>query len=87
MSDALEFEAARGEQYDRAWKSMVEPFFESKSRELYDAFINHPTTDSNGLTILKLQVNALQSLKDEFESKIMSGKLARQQLGEENATD
>lgn len=87
MSEALEFEAAKGEEYERAWESMVKPFFESKSAELYDVFINHPTTDRDGLTILKLQVNALHSLKDEFQSKIMSGKLARQQLGEENATN
>lgn len=87
MSDALEFEAAKGEEYQRAWESMVEPFFVQKSKELYEAFCEHPTTDRDGLTILKLQVNALHSLKDEFQSQINSGMLARKQLGEENAND
>jgi len=82
-----ETEQAIGEQHQRAWEFSVEPFIIRKQAELYQVFLDHPTTDTDGLVLIKLQINALQSLSDEFQSQINTGNLARKQLeGEENVT-
>lgn len=79
-NDALEVEQAKGEMYQRAFDSTVQPFISAKETELFDAFLNHPTSDTDGLVLIKLQLNVLTSMRDEFQSKINSGKLARQQI-------
>ena len=79
-NDTLEIEQAKGEMYQRAYDSTVQPFISAKEAELFDAFLNHPTSDTDGLVLIKLQLNVLTSMRDEFQSKINSGKLARQQI-------
>jgi hypothetical protein len=76
----LETERAIGEMHQRAWEHSVQPFVEKKKAELFEAFVDHPSTDKDGLMLIKLQLNALASMGDEFESFINTGKLARQQL-------
>ena len=78
----FESEQAIGEMHQRAWESSVQPFVKAKQEELFNAFINHQTTDKDGLMLIKLQLNALASMADEFQSLINTGKLARQQLKE-----
>tara|TARA_R110000744_G_C19370310_1_gene562417 strand:+ start:4601 stop:4873 length:273 start_codon:yes stop_codon:yes gene_type:complete len=80
----LESEQSIGEMHGRAWEHSVKPFVEAKQAELYAAFVNHPSTDKDGLMLIKLQVNALTSMGDEFQTYINTGKLARQQLEENN---
>lgn len=80
----LESEREIGEMHQRAWKHSVEPFVKAKKAELYEAFINHPSTDKDGLMLIKLQINALISMGDEFQTFINTGKLARQQIEENN---
>ena len=80
----LESEQSIGEMHQRAWIHSVEPFIKAKQAELYAAFTAHPTTDKDGLMLIKLQVNALMSMGDDFQSYINTGKLARQQLEENN---
>lgn len=80
----LELEQAQGEMHQRAWEHSVKPFVEAKQAELYDAFKEHNTTDTDGLMLIKMQTNALSSMADEFQSFINTGKLARQQLEEKN---
>lgn len=81
--ELLETEAAIGDNYQRAWDGIVKPFFDLKTEELYGHFVNCPTTDERQLMLIKMQVNALNSLKDEFTSYINTGKLAKKQLEEE----
>lgn len=87
MNEVLEIEAARGEKYGRAWEELVEPFFEAKQLQLYEAFKELPTSNNEGLVILKMQSNALESLKDEFQHHINTGKLAKQTLEEEESNE
>lgn len=83
MSDLdhkLEIEQAIGEQYGRAYDSMVRPFIEQKQAELFEAFKELPTTQADGLLTIKLQSNALQALDDEFRHYITTGHLAHKSL-------
>lgn len=84
---ALEVEASKGEQYQRAYDQLVTPFFEAKQAELFEAFQDAPTTETDILVTLKLQSNALKSLDEEFKHYINTGKLARQQLETEADTE
>lgn len=87
MDDGLENkllqDSAKGERYQRAWDDLIEPFFLEKDHELYQAFKELPTTESDSLVLLKLQVNALEALRDEFKHYINTGRLAQKQLIEE----
>lgn len=76
----LQREQAKGEMYQRAYDSTVQPFITAKQEELFSAFLTHPSTDTDGLVLIKLQLNTLQSMADEFQSYISTGKLAEQQL-------
>jgi hypothetical protein len=81
----MEVDQAKGESYQRAWEFIIEPFFDAKQLELYEAFFNMPTSNKEALVDIKLQVNSLMSLKDEIEHYINTGKLAKTALeGESN---
>lgn len=80
----LQVEQAIGEQYGRAYESMVKPFIDRKKAELFEAFQILPTTEADGLLTIKLQCNALESLDDEFKHYIATGQLAKQSLDKEN---
>lgn len=81
----LEVEQAVGEQHQHAWNELVLPFFEAKQAELYEAFMELPTSNTDGLTLIKLQMNSLLMMKNHFEEYINTGKIAKTQLlGEEN---
>jgi hypothetical protein len=79
----LEVEASKGEQAQRVWEYHVKPFFDAKNVELYEFFIESNTSSEKDLLLIKLQVNALQSLKDHFYSYITTGQMASKQLEEE----
>jgi len=82
LREKLEVEQAIGEQYQRAYESMVRPFIDMKKAELFEVFQELPTTDAEKLLAIKTQCNALQSLDDEFRHYITTGQLARSQLTE-----
>lgn len=83
LKEKLEVEQAIGHEYGRAYESLVKPFIIKKREELFEVFTQIPTTDTEGLTTIKLQSNALQSLDEEFKHYIQTGKLARQSLSED----
>jgi len=80
LKEKLEIEAAQGEHYQRTWDGMIAPFFDQKSKELYDAFCQTPTDNKELMFDIKLQHNALNSLRRHFEEYIETGKLASKQL-------
>ena len=82
----LEVERAIGDQHQRAWENTIQPFFDNKMKELFDAFLTCDSGNKSMLFDLKLQLNALQSLEVHFKSFIETGKMASQTLneGEEN---
>ena len=76
----LEVEAAECEAAGRAWKQYVEPIFIEKEIELFEAFKDANTTQKDDILLIKMQANVLSIVKDHFESKINTGRLARTQL-------
>ena len=80
----LEVEAQKGEDWQRVWETYLSPFFRDKQQDLFLAFQELSTTDSENLLAIKMQSNALKSLADEFITIIDTGKMARQTLNEEN---
>ena len=84
LETKLEMERARGELHQRAWEQTVKPFFESKESELFDMFIDCPTSEKEMLLDIKLQLNVLKALRINFESYIETGHMAATQLGERN---
>jgi len=82
---ALEVEVQKGRAYQGAWDQLVEPFFEAKKAELYEAFIKLPTSNGEELLNIKMQVNVLDSMKDHFQHYINTGKMPQTTLeGESN---
>ena len=81
---ALQSEADRCEAAGRAWHQHVEPFFIAKEAELFQAFKDISTTEQNDILLIKMQANVLAMLKDHFESKINTGKMARTQIEQMN---
>lgn len=79
----LEVEKSKGEHYSRVWEGIVRPFFESKEEALIEAFRNASSEDTNVLLRLRMQFNAIESLKLEFMHYIETGRMAQQQLFEE----
>ena len=87
LRQQLEIEDAKGSQYSSAWESMVEPFFKAKTEELYGRFLDVSVLEPDHLMVIKMQQNALASLKDEFEHYINTGTLARAALKEEDSNE
>ena len=86
---ALEVEKATGEKYKRIYENYILPFVEAKEKEMFEAFKQTSAADKDKLLLIRLQVNALESLKDEFQHYISTGLMANQILKEmenENAT-
>lgn len=80
----LAIEVSVGEQHQASWDAFVEPYFEHMTSELFEAFKTAPSDDPNVLTMIRLQVNALEGLRNHFMSYINSGKLASQALTAES---
>jgi hypothetical protein len=83
----LEVERAVGDEYARAYESLVKPFIDRKRAELFEVFTEIPSSDIDGLIAIKLQSNALQSLNDEFRHYIQTGQMARQSLTEKEESN
>lgn len=84
----LEIEAATGEQYQRIMDDIMGDFFTKKQLELFGIFLNMSSKEPDALMLLKMQANAVESLKQEFEHFINTGKMARHTLDEfEENTD
>jgi hypothetical protein len=86
---ALEVEKARGEEYGRIYKTYIEPFVQQKEEQLFGAFKEVSAADQDKLLLIRLQVNALESLKDEFQHYVRTGDLASvglKEMEKENAT-
>lgn len=80
-----EMDRAKGESYKRAWENIIEPFFNKKQAELYQAFVDAGTSNTDGLLTIKMQSNALLMLHDEVQHYINTGTLAQKALEEEES--
>jgi hypothetical protein len=83
----LEQEKAKGEAHQRAYDNYVKPFFEAKEAELFEAFKYTPSTDTDALVMIRLQLNALEGLKTHFEHYIQTGRMAEATLTEMEKED
>ena len=79
-----ENDAAVGQRYKSMWNDLLEPFFTAKQYELFEMFQNVSSTDTDMLVAVRMQSNALTSLRDEISSFIETGKMAQQQLLDED---
>lgn len=82
LIEKLETERSIGADYERSWNGLVKPFFDKKQEELFEVFKELPTTNSEGLMLVKTSLNALQMLEDEFRHYINTGKMASQTLND-----
>lgn len=73
-------EISLGEAHQVTWDNFVKPFFDRKSEELFEAFKSCDTRDKEGLQLLKMQLNALESLQVHFMHFIETGVMASQTL-------
>lgn len=80
----LEMDQAKGESYQRAWDYIIEPFFDNKQKELFEAFVQIGSTDVDSLVTIKMQSNVMTMMQDEMNHYINTGKLARKTLEEES---
>jgi len=80
----LEVEVAQGDNHKRAWEQIVEPFFEAKKAELFEAFVNTGSSETDALVSIKMHMNVLESMKDHFWHYINTGKMAQKTLEEMN---
>ena len=85
----LEGERSIGNRAKAANSEFFEPFFEEKEKVLIEAFRNVSVTNSEALLNIKLQFKALDTLNDELQSFIDTGKMASITLTEieENKDD
>ena len=83
MSDVLLNESLQGQRYQAAWDEILRPFFAEKEMQLFAAFRDTPSDRTDLLVSLKMQSNALDSLKSEIQTHIDTGKLARLQIDKE----
>ena len=87
MKIKLEMEASDGEEWARIYERKLKPFFDRKRQDLFSFFIDESSAKQENLLLLKLQCNSLTSLENEFIDIIETGRLARQQLNEENRNE
>ena len=81
----MEMDQAKGESYQRAWESIIQPFFDNKQQELYAAFLATGSSSVDDLVTIKMQSNVMSMLEDEVQHYINTGKLAKKALeGESN---
>ena len=80
----LEIESSVGDQYKNTWEGFVEPFFVNKAEQLFEAFKTCPSSDVDALVAIRMQMNALDGLKEHFISYVNSGELAKRQLEDIN---
>ena len=80
----LEIESAKGQRAEHAYETFFKPFFDKKNKELFDIFKDLPTSEPDKLMAVKMQTNALESLGDEIQTLINTGKLAAKSISEED---
>ena len=85
--EKLEHESAVGEQYRQTWNEFVSPFFNRKKQELYEAFLATDSDDADRLVNIRMHVSALDGLEAEFAHFINTGRMASQQLANEEKTN
>ena len=69
-----------GRRAKHAWDEFVEPFHKAKSEELFEAFKRAKSTDVESLSLIKMQLNCLDMLLDNFKFYIETGVLAEIEL-------
>lgn len=75
----LESEVEVAGKYKAAWET-VSIFAEEKEAQLFEAFKSCPSDNPSGLVNIRMQFNAVESLRQEFLTYIETGKLASQSL-------
>lgn len=79
----VEQEIIVGREFQDTWNRMVEPFFNNKQAELYEAFLTTSVDNEKGLVLIKMQSLVLEGLKSNFIHFINTGKLAEKQRNKE----
>ena len=82
INERLEIESSVGDQYKNTWDGFVEPYFIEKSKQLFEAFKSCSSSNVDALVAIRMQMNALDGLKEHFISYVNSGELAKIQLEE-----
>lgn len=89
--EILQSEVAKGRRAAAANSEFFQPFFDEKEEVLIEAFRTVSVTDSEALLNIKLQFKALDTLRDELNRYIETGKMANRSLAiaeeKENGTD
>lgn len=87
----LQMEIAKGRRASAANDEFFQPFFAEKEAVLIEAFRAVSVTDSEALLNIRLQFKALDTLRDELNRYIETGKMASKSLAmieeKEHGTD
>ena len=75
--DKLYQDMAKGDRYKSAWENLVKPFFDGKQVELFENYKQCSVSDSDTMKEIIHHSKVLDSLRDEFEHYVNTGKLAK----------
>lgn len=59
---------------------VVRLYFDELKAEAYAAFLDCPVRDSDALSLIKLQVNAIEGLERKLQSAVDNGQLAAEEI-------
>lgn len=79
----LELERTTGQKAQHAYNDFISSFIEEKTKTLFLAFKDLPLTSEKELIEVKKMLYAIESLDDEINSIINTGKMASKILSEE----
>lgn len=80
--DQLEKEKYIGAEKQVVFTAHVEPFLNTKRKQLFDAFCDTKAQDTEQLQVIRMQVSALDAIEADFCSYITTGKMASITLNE-----
>lgn len=69
-------EVSDGANHGRVFEEYVEPFFELKNSQIFEAWKSTESKDEKQLMLLKLQANVLEGMKEHFIYFMETGQLA-----------
>lgn len=80
--EILQYEYERGEQAKHANEQFIQPFFESKTEQLFNEIQRVKLGDTETLTAIHHQIKSLTALCTDIQSYIDTGKMAGISLNE-----
>jgi len=78
MAD-LQEDVNQGYQAARAME-VIRFYFEELKAEAYAAFLDCPVRDQEALSLIKLQVNAIEGLERKLQSAVDNGQMAAEEI-------